>query len=300
MIRHLLEIDDLDADEVREVLALARQPRPAPVLAGQGVALVFEKPSTRTRSSTELAVVQLGGHPLTIRPDEIGLDTREPVEDVTRTLACYHAVIAARVFAHSTLERMVAVSPVPVVNLLSDDAHPLQALADLLTLEDEFGDLAGRTIAYVGDANNVARSLALAAGRVGMAVRVAHPVGYGFADTDRSRLIAAGVDLTVTTDPREAVAGVDAVYTDVWASMGQEDEAAARRAAFAGFTVDDALVAGAADDAVVLHCLPAHRGEEIAAAVVDGPRSRVWAQATHRMHAARGALAFLVGGGGQR
>lgn len=298
MIRHLLEIDDLDADEVHQVLALARQPRPAPVLAGQGVALVFEKPSTRTRSSTELAVVQLGGHPLTIRPDEIGLDTREPVEDVTRTLACYHAVIGARVFAHSTLERMVAVSAVPVVNLLSDDAHPLQALADLLTLEDAFGELAGRTVAYVGDANNVARSLALAAGRVGMAVRIAHPVGYGFADADRDRLAAAGVALTITTDPHEAVAGVDAVYTDVWASMGQEDEAAARRAAFAGFTVDDALVAGAADDAVVLHCLPAHRGEEISAEVVDGPRSRVWVQATHRMHAARGVLAFLVAAAG--
>lgn len=295
-MRHLLEVDDLSRAEVRDVLALASAPAPQ-VLAGQGVALLFEKPSARTRNSMEMAVVQLGGHPLTIRPDEVGLDVRESVEDVTRTLACYHSVIGARVFEHSKVERMAAVSPVPVVNMLSDDGHPLQALADVLTLAQCFGGvdaLAGRSVAFVGDGNNVARSLALGAGMVDMAVRIATPDGYGLSDADVERIRAAGVELVLTDDPAVAVAGADAVYTDVWASMGHEDEAAERRSAFAGFTVDDALVEGLAPDGVVLHCLPAHRGEEISASVLEGPRSRVWPQAENRMHAARGALRWLM------
>ena len=194
-MRHLLEIDDLTPQELREVLVAATDPEPVPVLEGRGVALLFEKPSLRTRNSMEMAVVQLGGHPLTIRPDEVGLDTRETVEDVTRTLCGYHAFIAARVFGHDTLERMVAVATVPVVNMLSDDAHPLQALADLLVLADEFGgidELAGRTVTYVGDGNNVARSLALAAGMVGMDVRIATPIGYELAPADLARIAAGG------------------------------------------------------------------------------------------------------------
>jgi ornithine carbamoyltransferase len=245
----------------------------------------------------EMAVVQLGGHPLTIRPDEVGLDTRETVEDVTLTLCCYHAAIGARVFEHATLERMVAVSSVPVVNMLSDEAHPLQALADLLTLAEVFGGLdalAGRSIAYVGDGNNVARSLALAAGFVGMDVRIATPAGYEMSDADLRRMRDAGVEAHCTLDPVEAVAGVDAVYTDVWTSMGQEAEAGARREAFARFTVDADLMAGADADAVFLHCLPAHRGEEVSGEVLEGPRSRVWPQAANRLHAARGALAWLL------
>lgn len=295
-MRHLLEVDDLSALEVREVLALSSGPVPA-VLEGQGMALLFEKPSARTRNSMEMAVVQLGGHPLTIRPDEIGLDTRETVEDVTRTLCCYHSMIGARVFEHSKVERMAAISTVPVVNMLSDDAHPLQALADVLTLAENLGGvdaLSGRSIAFVGDGNNVARSLAIACGMVGMQVRVATPVGYGLSDADVARIRAVGTELVVTTDPAAAVDGADAVYTDVWASMGREDEAARRRADFGGFTVDDALLTGVADDAIFLHCLPAHRGEEVSDAVLEGGRSRVWQQAENRMHAARGALVWLM------
>nr|WP_249419899.1 ornithine carbamoyltransferase [Rhabdothermincola salaria] len=293
----MLEIDDLTPDELHHVLAMGAAPVSPRVLEGHGMALLFEKPSARTRNSMEMAVVQLGGHPLTIRPDEVGLDTRETVEDVTRTLCCYHAAIGARVFEHAKLERMVAVSTVPVVNMLSDAGHPLQGLADVLTLAQEFGGveaLAGRTVAYVGDGNNVARSLALAAGMVGMAVRVATPPGYELPAAEVHRIRAAGVDLTTTHVATDAVEGADAVYTDVWASMGQEAEASARREAFAGFTVDAALMVGVADDAVFLHCLPAHRGEEVSTEVLEGPRSRVWRQAENRMHAARGALTWLL------
>jgi ornithine carbamoyltransferase len=296
-VRHLLDVDDLNPDELRQVLAFGAAPVSPHSLDGQGMALLFEKPSARTRNSMEMAVVQLGGHPVTIRPDEVGLDVRETVEDVTRTLCCYHAAIGARVFEHAKLERMVAVSSVPVVNMLSDDGHPLQALADLLTLAEEFGGvdaLAGRSIAYVGDGNNVARSLALAAGMVGMDVRIATPAGYEMSDADLARIRAAGIEPRCTHDPTEAVDGVDAIYTDVWASMGQEAEAGHRREAFAGFTVDEALMVGAADTAIFLHCLPAHRGEEVSSEVLEGPHSRVWPQAANRMHAARGALSWLL------
>ena len=294
MARHLLEIDDLTAEEITAVLDLAESAEPPQVLAGEGMALLFEKPSARTRNSMEMAVVQLGGHPVTIRGEEVGLDVRESVEDVARTLGCYHAAIGARVFEHQKVERMAAVSPVPVVNLLSDDAHPMQALADLLTIRQEFGDPAGRTLAYVGDANNMARSLAMAALLVGMKVRLAFPSGYGFSDAELDRIRAHAGDPVVSTRAEDAVAGADVVYTDVWASMGQEDEAEQRRRDFEGWTVDDRLMAAAAPGGIFLHCLPAHRGEEVAAEVVDGDRSRVWRQAENRMHAARGLLGFLL------
>jgi ornithine carbamoyltransferase len=299
MTRNFLEIDDLSCDELDEVLTLAAEPvPPAPVLSGRGAALLFEKPSARTRSSTELAVVALGGHPVYIQGLEVGIDTRESAEDVARTLACYHAVICARVLDHEVLVRMAAAldtGDVPVVNLLSDRAHPCQVIADLLTLRQTFGDLGGRTLAYVGDTNNVWRSLALGAAMAGMAFRTAAPDGYGPDPDDLARVARLGGEIEVTTDPAEAVAGADAVYTDVWTSMGQEEEAVLRRKAFSGFTVDDELMAGAAPDAVVLHCLPAHRGEEIAASVIDGPRSRVWPQAANRMPAVRGLLSWLLG-----
>jgi ornithine carbamoyltransferase len=294
MTRHLLDVDDLASDELTAVLDLAERPDPPPVLLGRGVALLFEKPSARTRHSMEMAVVQLGGHPVTVRGDEVGIDVRETAEDVARTLACFHAAIAARVFEHDKLVRMAAVSPVPVLNMLSDHAHPLQALADLLTLRQELGELKGRTVAYVGDANNVCRSLMLGAALVGVHVRVASPPGYAPRDVDVDRVRLLGGDVQVTARPEEAADGVDAVYTDVWASMGQEGEADARRRAFEGFTVDDAIMRAASRDAIFLHCLPAHRGEEVSAAVVDGPRSRVWQQAANRMHAARGLLAWLL------
>jgi len=296
-MRHLLEVDDLSTTELVDILDLSRAATVPRSLDGLGMALLFEKPSARTRNSMEMAVVQLGGHPLTIRPDEVGLDTRESVEDVTRTLCCYHAAIGARVFEHSKLERMTAVSSVPVVNMLSDEAHPLQALADLLTMVDEFGGvsaLAGRTIAYVGDGNNVARSLAIGAGMLGMNVHVATPVGYELSSSDVARIVATGADLHTSNDPFAAVAGASVVYTDVWASMGQEAEADQRRTAFAGFTVDNAKMANAASDAIFMHCLPAHRGEEVSTEVLEGPRSRVWPQAENRMHAARGALVWLM------
>lgn len=293
-MRHLLEIDDLDADELRAVLELAARPDVPQVLAGKGMALVFEKPSARTRNSMEMAVVQLGGHPVTIRGDEVSLDVRESVEDVTRTLACYHAAIGARVFEHSKLERMAAVDVVPIVNLLSDDGHPMQALADVLTMQAHLGAIEGRSVAYVGDGNNVARSLALAAGMLGMEVRIATPPGYAMREEDLDRLRLAGVEPTVAANAREAVTGADIVYTDVWTSMGQEAEAELRRRAFEGFTVDDDLLAAAAPEAAFLHCLPAHRGEEVTGAVADGAQSLIWPQAQNRMHAARGLLAWIL------
>jgi ornithine carbamoyltransferase len=242
----------------------------------------------------EMAVVALGGHPLYIQPSEIGLDTRESVEDLTRTLACYHSAIGARVFAHSMVERMAAVDIVPIVNMLSDEAHPLQALADLLTIRRELGTLADRSLAYVGDSNNVARSLVLAAGMAGMNVRVASPPGHQFDEATVDRLRTLGAEPLITDRPIEAVGGADVVYTDVWTSMGQETEGDQRLRAFEGFQVDERLMGAARDGAMFLHCLPAHRGEEVAADVVDGPSSRVWVQAANRMHAARGLLVWLL------
>ena len=293
-MRHFLDVDDLEPGELARILNLATDPNPAQVLAGKGAALLFEKPSARTRSATEMAVVQLGGHALYITGAEVGLDERESVEDVTRTLACYNAVIGARVFAHSTVERMAAAGAVPIVNLLSDHAHPTQAVADLLTVRAALGHLEGLALAYVGDANNVARSLAYAAGLSGMAVRIASPEGYGFSESALRRMRGRGCEPVQVTNPVQAVRGAHVVYTDVWASMGQEQEADKRREDFAGFTVNRALMARAASDALFLHCLPAHRGEEVEAAVIDGPQSRVWLQAANRMHAARGLLLWLM------
>ena len=288
-MRHFLDVDGLGPGELEAVLDLAEDLDPPPVLAGKGVALLFEKPSNRTRVSMEMAVVQLGGHPITIRPDEVGLDTRETTEDVARALSQYCAAIGARVFDHSTVERLAGAASVPVVNLLSDRAHPCQALADLLTLRQHWGSLEGRALAWVGDGNNVCRSLLLAGARAGLSLRVAAPAGY-----EPAAELVRQTGATLTSEPAEAVAGADAVSTAVRASMGQEDEAAERRLAFARFTVDDALMAQARPDAVFLHCLPAHRGEEVAASVVDGPASLVWHQAANRMHAQRGLLRWLV------
>ena len=284
-MRHLLEVDDLSADELTEVLDLAEAEDPPSVLAGKAAALLFEKPSSRTRLSMELAVVQLGGHPVSLRGEEVGIDTRETAEDLGRTFSSFCAVIGARVFEHDKLVRMAGASTVPVVNMLSDDTHPIQALADLLTIRQRLGSFEGKTLAYVGDGNNVCRSLMVAADLMGMNMRVAAPSAYQ----------PEPVGLTyITNDPADAVDGADVVYTDVWASMGQEDEAEERRREFAGFTVDDELMARAAADAVFLHCLPAHRGEEVAASVIDGPRSAVWQQSTNRLHAQRGLLVWLL------
>ncbi|MBV8387735.1 MAG: ornithine carbamoyltransferase [Acidimicrobiia bacterium] len=293
MTRHFLDVDDLDVDEIEAVLAEAENPAPPQVLARRGAALLFEKPSLRTRSSMEVAVAQLGGHPITIVGDEVGIDTRETAEDIARVLSRYHGIIGARVFEHSKLERLASASSVPVVNMLSDDAHPCQTLADLLTLRQHFGNLKGRVIAYVGDGNNVCTSLMVGATMQGMEVRVATPPGYA-PPTDAVERAADRGEVVVTEDPFVAVRDADAVYTDVWASMGQEAEADRRRKEFAGFTVDDALMEGAGSDAVFLHCLPAHRGEEVSASVLEGPQSLVWQQAENRLHAQRGLLSWLL------
>jgi ornithine carbamoyltransferase len=295
--RHVLEIDDLSAAEVAQVLALAADPSRPQLLTGQTVGLYFEKPSLRTRHSCETAVVQLGGHPLMFRTEEVGSADREPLADIARVLSGYHALLAGRVYHHAVLEALAAASTIPVVNLLSDSGHPCQALADLLTMHARWGSLAGRTVCWIGDYNNVARSLSLGAARTGMALRIASPPGYGPSDLDVERLLAAGLAEApfLTARPEEAAKGADAVHTDVWASMGHEAEADARRRAFEGFTVDDDVMAAAAPDAVFMHCLPAHRGDEVTAAVVDGDQSVVFTQAHNRLHAFRGLLRFLLG-----
>lgn len=298
MTRHLLTISDFDVTEIEAMLALAAAPIPSlgRPLDGLGAALIFEKPSNRTRHSTEMAVVQLGGHPIYTRGEEVGFDTREPVEDVARILEGYHAVLAARVFDHSTVTRMAAVVDVPVVNMLSDWSHPLQALADALTMNERFGTLAGRTIAYVGDYNNVSRSLAEICLLLGARFRLACPVGFAASDVELERLGLLGTgDIEQSHRPADAVQGADAVHTDTWVSMGQEAEKQQRRQQFEGYTVDTAMMALAASDAVFMHCLPAYREVEVASEVIDGPQSVVFQQGHNRMHSARGAIAFLLG-----
>lgn len=296
MTRHLLDITDLTADELRTILSLAERPELPQMLTGRGAALIFEKPSNRTRQSMEMAVFQLGGHPIYTRGEEVGFDVREPVEDVVQVMAGYHAVLAARVFSHSIVVRMAAVSPVPVVNMLSDHSHPLQALADVLTMQQVHGSIEGLAVAYVGDYNNVSRSLGEACVMLGATLALGCPVGYHADDAELERLNSLGSGaVTQVHRPLEAVAGAAAVHTDSWTSMGQEAEKQARAQAFEGYTVDDALMGQAAPGASFYHCLPAYRGLEVSANVIDGPASRVFAQAHNRMHAARGALAFLLG-----
>jgi len=286
-VTHLLTIAGLGREGLSEILALSELPDLGLPLAGKGVALVFQKPSARTRNSMEIAAVQLGGHPVYIQKEEVGLGTRESAEDVARTLACYHAVTAARVMDHEDLEAMAAATEKPLLNMLSDRAHPLQALADLLTVRQLLGRVEGARIAYVGDGgNNVCRSLAEACSLLGVELRIASPEGYGLDGT---------LDhVTRLADPAEAVQGADVVYTDVWVSMGQSEETEARTKAFEPYRVDEALMERC-PDARFLHCLPARRGEEVSSGVIDGPRSAVWLQAENRMHTARGALAWLMG-----
>ncbi|MBW0008220.1 MAG: ornithine carbamoyltransferase [Sphingomonas sp.] len=282
-MRHLLSIRDLDATDLNWILAASEQPHPR-LLEGKGVALYFEKPSSRTRNSMELAAAQLGGHPVYIQPNELGIGSRESVADVTHTLACYHAIIAARVFDHGLLEQMAAVNAAPVLNMLSGTDHPLQALADLLTVKQLVGRLEGAKIAFIGEGNNVSRSLAEACALVGAEFSIASPQGHGLDGIAGVRQVA---------DPEEAVDGADVVYTDVWVSMGGEDSDE-RRAAFEPYQVNESLMSRA-NDAWFLHCLPARRGEEVTAPVIDGKRSGVWRQAENRMHTARGAMLWMLG-----
>ncbi len=309
--RSLITTTDLTSEEIGLLVADAqalRLQRPAlnrgerreTLLHGRTVALLFEKPSTRTRISFEVAVAELGGTPLPLSSADLQLGRGETVADTGAVLGRYVQAIVARTFGQHRLEELADSSGLPVINALTDEEHPCQALADLLTVSDEFGSFGGRTLTYVGDGNNVAHSLLLACASVGLGVRIAHPEGYAPDATvvaaAEARAADHGSEVLVTTDPQAAAAGTDVLYTDVWASMGQEDESAARAQVFAPFQVDADLLALASDDAIVLHCLPAHRGEEIAADVIDGPRSRVFDQAENRLHAQKAVLAALVGG----
>ncbi|MEP7203057.1 MAG: ornithine carbamoyltransferase [Ilumatobacteraceae bacterium] len=295
-MRHLLNVTDLSADELELVLQLSERTDLPPVLAGLGAALIFEKPSNRTRQSMEVAVAQLGGHPVYTRGEEVGFDVRESVEDVTRVMAGYHAILAARVFDHAVVERMASISSVPIVNMLSDYSHPLQGLADTLTMQQLHGPLAGQTIAYVGDYNNVSRSLVEACVLLDADVMLGCPVGYHASDAELERLnFIGGGSVRQVHRPHDAVAGAIAVHTDTWTSMGQEAEKDDRKQAFEGYTVTEQMMANAAANAGFYHCLPAYRGYEVAEDVIDGPHSHVIAQAHNRLHAARGALAFLMG-----
>lgn len=294
MKRNLLEVDDLSVPELVRVLDLSLKATYPKVLADRGAVLLFEKPSARTRTSIEMATAQLGGHPVTLKNDEVGIDTRESAEDLARLFSGYASFIGARVFEHSKVERLAANATIPVINLLSDASHPVQALADLLTIRSEFGRVEGLRIAYVGDANNVARSLVIGASMLGAECVVSSPPGYTFSTTDIAYLEAVHAVPEQIEDPHVAVAGADVIYTDAWYSMGQEDEKAIRQQAFADWQVNAELIADADDDSIFLHCLPAHRGDEVTDDVIDGSHSRVWPQAHNRMHSIRGLLLFLA------
>jgi len=294
-------VGDLGREGLAEVLATAaRVKRDRDAVAGSRrglrLGLFFEKPSTRTRVSCEVAATDLGAVPIVLKQDEVGLGKREAVSDVAKVLDRYLDVLAFRVFKHADLDTIAANADAPVINLLSDREHPCQALADLQTLA-EHRPLEGAVIAYVGDGNNVCASLMAAGAARGVTVRVAAPPGY---EPDAAMIAAAqalaapGVDMVVGNDPGAAVRGADAVYTDVWASMGQDAEAVERRKLFAPYRVDEALFGLAAPDAIFLHCLPAHRGEEVTDGVVDHPRSRVFDQAENRMHAFKALLLHLT------
>jgi ornithine carbamoyltransferase len=292
MARHLLTGEELTRPEVGALLDRALELKAGRssgeargALGGRSVALVFEKPSTRTRVSFEVGVAELGGTPVVLRGDELQLSRGESVGDTARVLSRYVHAIVVRAGSQEVVRELAAAATVPVVNGLTAEHHPCQALADLMTLQERFGGLDGLPVAYVGDGNNVARSLAVVGGTAGVDVRVASPEGYG---------IEPGLAALDTADPREAATGADAIYTDVWVSMGDEGDAARRRADLAPFQVNAELLSVASRRAIVLHCLPAHPGEEITADVLYGERSAVWDQAENRLHAQKALLELLV------
>jgi ornithine carbamoyltransferase len=298
--RDLLSITDLSPEELARVLETARALKDGgrrTLLAGKTLALVFEKPSLRTRVSFDVGMRELGGDCIYVSPAEVGLGTREPVEDVARVMSRYVDCIAARTFAHETVEELARRADVPVINALSDGEHPCQALADVLTVEEKKGPLAGVSLAFVGDGNNTARSLCLATAMSGMKFRFASPEGYGLPEetVSRARELASGSGgVACLRDPEETVKGADVVYTDVWASMGQEEESAVRKEAFQGYQVDARLMSLAAPEAIFMHDLPAHRGEEVTAEVIEGPQSVVFDQAENRLHAQKAVLALIL------
>jgi ornithine carbamoyltransferase len=301
--RDLLSIRDLSPAELRALLLLAIDVKQHPdafehALAGRTLALLFEKPSLRTRVSFDVGMHQLGGHAVYLGPSEVGLGVREPVADVARTLAGMVQGIMARTFSHETLERLADAVDVPVINGLSDRSHPCQALADYLTMLEAKGRLVDLRLAYIGDGNNVAHSLIAGAALLGVRMSIATPPGYGPSDEvvawARRHAVTPASRCQVIHDPVAAVRDADVVYTDTWVSMGQESDAAVRRAAFAGFEVNSALMRHANPDAVFMHCLPAHRGEEVSAEVIDSRRSVIFQQAENRLHAQKAALFALM------
>jgi len=299
--RHLLTLLDLSKDEMHELLELATNLKTRfqegirePLLSGRVLGLLFSKPSLRTRVSFESAMTHLGGNSLYLGQD-VGWGKREPVNDFGRVLSQYTDAIVCRTFAHAQIEELAQYCDCPVINGLTDMAHPCQALADVLTVYEACGSFDGRTLAFVGDGNNVARSLAIACIRLGIQFRLSAPKGYEFAQDflDSVKTIEGSGSLVQISDPAEAIEGVDAVYTDVWSSMGQEKEQKQREKDFAGHQVNAKLMA-LAPSAIFLHCLPAKRGQEVTAEVIDGPQSRIVEQAANRMHAQKAILAWLL------
>lgn len=310
---HLLSLDDVTAADMQDMFTQARLLKlgrasgapPAQPLAGHTIALLFEKPSLRTRVSFEVAARELGASSLYLSWQEVGLGKREAARDVARVLSSYVHAIVMRTFSQALVEEMARWSSVPVINGLTDIHHPCQGLTDVFTIEEQLGGAQGKALAYIGDGNNCALSLAQAAAKAGMRVRIATPAGYtpnpaALASAQRDAAQTGG-DIALVCDPFEAAAGADAIYTDVWASMGQEDEAEARKLIFAGYQVNSALLAVAAQHAIVLHPLPAHRGEEITDDVLDGAHSRVFAQAENRLHVQKAILRMaMIGHGAER
>ncbi|MBA7572119.1 Ornithine carbamoyltransferase [subsurface metagenome] len=303
MKKDLLSVSDLTSQDIDLLLSDAVDMKTRgwlSVLSGKALAIMFEKPSLRTRVSFEIAMQQLGGRTVYLSPAEVGLGKRESVPDVARVLSRYVDAIVARTFSHQTIAVLAEYAAVPVINALSDLEHPCQALADFLTIYEKKGELSGLTLAYVGDGNNVAHSLLLAASLMGMNFRIASPAGYTVQERilglARGYAAGSGADIFCTEEPRLAVNGADVVYTDVWTSMGQEAESEERRRIFAGYQVNDELLSLAREDAIVMHPLPAHRGEEVSDSIIDSPRSVVFDQAENRMHMQKALLMEMLGG----
>ena len=301
--KDLLSVSDLSGEDIRSLIQDAADMKARgrlSLLSGKTLALVFEKPSLRTRVSFELAMRQLGGEAVYLAPDEVGLGKRESVADVARVLSRYVNAITARTFSHQTLEVLANYSDVPVINALSDLEHPCQALADLLTIYEKKGELGGLTLAFVGDGNNVAHSLMLAASLTGMNFRIASPANYRVQERvlhlAQGYALDSGAEILCPEEPQQAVSGTDVVYTDAWMSMGQEAEAEERRQAFSGYQVNSELLSLAKEDAILMHCLPAHRGEEVSESILDSPKSVVFDQAENRLHMQKALLAMLLGG----